>query len=225
MEKVILKAEKREIKGKQVGALRKAGKLPAVIYGRHQEPLAISLDAHSAGLTLGRLTSSSLVTIDLGGREFSTLVREKQRDFIKGNLTHVDFMAVDLTEKIRASIRIQLVGVSGAVKDFNGVLVRGLEELEVECLPTDLPERITVDISALQQIGDGIHVSDIAVAENLRVLTDLDEMVVVATAPKVEAVEVAAVPEAGAVAVPETVEPELSVERGKKEEEGAEKEK
>lgn len=224
MEKVVLKAEKREVTGKQVSALRRAGKLPGVIYGRHVEPIAIAMDAHSAGLTLAKLTSSSLVTIDLGGKEYLSLVREKQRNFIKGNLTHVDFLAVDLSEKIRASARIELVGVSGAVKDFNGVLVHGLEAIEIECLPADLPERITIDIAALQQIGNGIYVRDVALPANIRVLNDSDEMIVVATAPKVEAVEVAVTPEAAAVAA-EPVQPELSVERGKKEEEGEEKEK
>ncbi len=224
MEKVVLNAEKRDVTGKQVGVLRRSGKLPAVIYGRHVEPIAIVLDSHRAELTLAKLSSSSLVTIELGGKEYPAIVREKQRNYIKGVLTHVDFLAVDLTEKIRASARVHLFGVSPAVKDLNGVLVHGLELIEVECLPTDLPERIDVDISALQQIGDGIHVSDIVLPENIRILTDGDEMIVVATAPKVEEVVEAAVvaPVAGAEAA---AQPELSVERGKKEDEGEEKDK
>jgi large subunit ribosomal protein L25 len=221
MEKVVLKAESRDVTGKQVGALRRSGKLPAVIYGRHVDPIAIVLDAHSAGLTLAKLSSSSLVTIDLGGREYPALVREKQRNYIKGNLTHVDFLAVDLNEKIRASVRIHFVGVSGAVKDNNAVLVHGLQTIDVECLPTDLPQGIDVDIAAMKEIGDGIHVSDITLADNIRILTDGDEMIVVATAPKVEEVveAAAAVPVAGA----EAAQPELSVERGKKDEEEEEK--
>lgn len=223
MEKVVLKAVKRDLTGKQVSTLRRAGKLPAVIYGRHVEPIAISLDAHSTSLAMARLTSSSLVTIELDGREYPALVRERQRDFIKGNLTHVDFLAVDLTEKIRATVRLEFVGVSGAVKDFNGVLVKNLEKLEVECLPTDLPERIAVDISVLKQIGNGIRVRDMVVSENIRILNDEDEMIAVATTAKEEAVDepaaVAAVPGAEAAA------PEISVERGKKEEEAAEKDK
>jgi len=221
MEKVVLKAVKRDVTGKQVRALRREGKLPAVIYGRRVEPIAISLDAHSAGLALGKLTSSSLVTIDVEGTEYPALVREKQRNFIKGNLTHVDFLAVSLTEKIRARVRLEFTGVSAAVKDYNGVLVKGLDELEVECLPTDLPERIVVDISVLNQIGDAIHVSDLMVPENVRVLDDPDEMVAVATLAKAEVEAPAA--EAAEVVTP--TEPELSVERGKKEEEAAEEEK
>lgn len=220
MEKVVLKAEKRDVTGKQVRALRRKGKLPAVIYGRRVEPIAISLDAHSAGLALGKLTSSSLVTIDLEGKEYPALVREKQRDFIKGDLTHVDFLAVSLTEKIRASVRLEFSGVSAAVKDYNGVLVKGLDELEVECLPADLPQRVTVDISVLGQIGDAIHVSDLALPENVRVLDDPDEVVAVVTLAKAEVEAPAA--EAAEIVAP--AEPELAVERGKKEEEVPEEE-
>ena len=221
MDKVVLKATKREVTGKQVSALRRAGQLPAVIYGRHLEPIAISLDAHTASLEMAKLTSSSLVTIELDGKQYSTLVRERQRNFIKGNLTHVDFLAVNLDEKIRATVRVNFVGVSLAVKDFNAVLVRNLEKLEVECLPTDLPERITVDISALKQIGNGIRVRDVGLSDNIRVLNDEDEMVVVATAERKEEVE--EVVETAAVPAAEAASPEISVDRGKKDEEGAEK--
>ena len=220
MEKVVLKAERRDVVGKQVKALRRAGKLPAVVYGRHTEPIRISLDSHVASLTLGRLTSSSLVTIQLDGDEYPALVREKQRDYIKNRLLHVDFLTVSLTENIRATVSIHLFGVSAAVKDFNAVLVNNLESLEVECLPTDLPERIELDISVLAHPGDGIRVRDVSVSDKIRVLDDPDTMVVVATFAKVEE-EVAAVPGAEGV-TPVEGEPELAVERGKKEEEGEE---
>jgi large subunit ribosomal protein L25 len=219
MEKVVLKAIKRNVTGKQVKALRREGKLPAVLYGHRVQPMPILLDAHDAGLTLGKLSSSSLVTIEVDGKEYPTLVREKQRDYIKGFLTHVDFLAVSLTEKIRANVRIELTGVSPAVKDLNAVLVHGLDALEVEGLPTALPDRITVDISSLTQIGNGVYVRDLAIPDQIRVLDDPDQMVVVATQPKEEVIEEAPAPEA---VVEEVVEPELSVERGKKEEEGAE---
>lgn len=220
MNKVVLKAVRRDVTGKQVKAMRREGQLPAVIYGRHLEPIAISLEAHAAGLALGKLTSSSLVMIDLDGKEYPALVRERQRNYIKGNLTHVDFLAVDLTEKIRATVRLDFVGVSIAVKDYNGVLVKNIEKLEVECLPTDLPERISVDISALKAIGNGIRVRDLALSENIRILNDEDEMIAVATAAKEEAADPAA---AAAGAAAEAAAPGLSVERGKKDEEGAEK--
>ena len=158
MEKVVLNASKRDVIGKQVKALRRAGKLPAVIYGRHTEPVNINLDAHTASLALGKLTSSSLVTINVDGTEYPTLVREKQRDYIKNRLLHVDFLAVSLDEKIRTYVSVHFIGVSTAVKDYNAVLVKNLEQLEVECLPTDLPERIDVDISVMKRPGEGIRV-------------------------------------------------------------------
>lgn len=215
MEKVVLKATKRDVTGKQVKALRREGKLPAVIYGRHLEPIAISMDAHTTGLVMAKVTASSLVTLDVDGTEYPVLVRERQRNYIKGVLTHIDFLAVDLTEKIRTMVGINFMGVSSAVKDYNGVFVHNLERLEVECLPTDLPERITVDISVLMQIGDGIRVRDVAatIGDNVLILNDEDEMVAVVTASKDEAETPGAEGAEGAAA------PELSVERGKKEDE------
>jgi large subunit ribosomal protein L25 len=215
MEKQVLKATKRTVTGKQVRQLRRAGQLPGVIYGHNVEPVVISLDAHDATLALSKVSSSTLISIDVDGHEYPTLVREKQRDFIRNILTHVDFMAVSLKEKLRAEVSIELVGVSPAVKDFNAILVNGLTSLTVECLPTDLPEKFVVDISNLAVIGNGIHVSDVVVPENIKVLDDSDEMIVVATAPaKEEVVEVvaAAVPVEG-----EGAEPEV-IEKGKKEE-------
>jgi large subunit ribosomal protein L25 len=220
MDQVVLKAEKRDVVGKQVKALRRAGKLPAVIYGRHTDPINVSLDAHSASLVLGRLTSSSLVTINLDGKEYPALVREKQRDYIKNRLLHVDFLTVSLTETLRASVAVNLVGVSTAVKDYNAVLVTNLQSLEVECLPTDLPERIDIDIAVLARPGDGIRVRDVKVSDKVRLLDDPDTMVAVATFAKVEE-EGSAVPGAEGV-TPSATEPELAVERGKKEEEGEE---
>jgi large subunit ribosomal protein L25 len=169
---------------------------------------------------LGKLTSSSLVTIELDGHQYPTLVREKQRDYIKNRLLHVDFLAVSLTESLRASVAVNFVGFSAAVKDFNAVLVKNLESLDVECLPADLPERIDVDITALARPGDGLRVRDVKVSDKVRLLNDPDTMVVVATFAKVEE-EVAAVPGAEGV-TPVEGEPELAVERGKKEEEGEE---
>lgn len=220
MEKVVLKAEKRDIVGKQVKAMRRAGKLPAVIYGRHTEPIKISLDSHTASLVLGKLTSSSLVTLSLDGTEYPALVREKQRDYIKNRLLHVDFLAVSLNESIRATVSVNFIGVSIAVKDFNAVLVKNLESLEIECLPADLPARVDVDISSLTRPGEGIRVRDVKVSDKVQILNDPDTMVVVATFAKVEE-EAVAVPGAEGV-TPVEGEPELAVERGKKEEEGEE---
>jgi large subunit ribosomal protein L25 len=214
MEKVIFQTTKRTVTGKQVRALRRQGKLPAVLYGHNVEPIPLQMEAHEASMVLPHLTTSSLVTVMVDGKEYTALVREKQRDFINNRYLHVDFQAVSLTEKIRTKVGIELSGQSLAVKNYNAVIVTGVDELEVECFPQDLPERVVVDISVLESIGDSIYVRDIVLSDKVEVLTDPEEMVVVATAAESEEVgEEAAV----------QAEPELSVERGKKEKEEEEK--
>lgn len=214
MEEILLKAEKREIIGKQVKALRRAGKLPAVLYGPHITSQAIMLDFHEANRVLSGLTSSQLIVIDVEGEKHTTLVKEKQRHPVRGSIQHIDFRAVSMTEKLRANVMVELVGDAPAVKEFNGVIVTGLEELEVECLPKYLPERIIVDISVLSKIGDSIHVSDVQAPENVVILSNPSDMVVLVTAPAAEEV---------AEAVEEAVEEEPEViEKGKKEEAGEE---
>ena len=217
MEKVVLKANKRDVIGKQVKALRRAGKLPAVLYGRHVEkPISIVLDTRDATRTLAKVSSSSLVTLDVDGQEYPALVREKQRDFIKNRLLHIDFLVVSLTETLTAQVSVELTGMSLAVKDFNAILVTGLDEVEVECLPADLPERIVIDISTLNKVGDAIYVRDLVLSDKVKVLDEPDEMLVIATAAKVEEVV-----EVVAEAVTTEEGPEV-IEKGKKEEEAAE---
>ncbi len=209
MEKVVLTATKRDVLGKQVGALRRAGKLPAVLYGRHTESTPILLDAHEASLKLARLTSSSLVTISLDGKEYPTLVRDKQRHPLKNQLVHLDFQALSLTEKTHARVGIELRGTAPAVKAFDATIVHGVTDLEVSCLPQDLPERVVVDISGLAEPGDSIHIRDLKLPDQVEILSDPDEVVVSVTAARAEEAAPAAPEE-------EAAEPELV--KGKKEE-------
>ncbi len=215
MEEIVIVANRRDVIGKQVKALRRAGKLPAVIYGTGIEPTPIILDAREAGRILNPLASSTLINLELDGTRHLALVREKQRDFIRGSLKHIDFQVVSMREKIRVAVPIEVQGESPAVKDFNGILVVGMEELDVESLPQDLPGKIVVNISGLKSIGDGIYVRDIVPPENVEILEDRNEMVVLVTAPAAEE-EVEVVP-----AAPGAGEPEV-IEKGKKEEEGEE---
>jgi large subunit ribosomal protein L25 len=210
MKTVVLKAAHREVRGKQVKALRRQGLIPAVMYGHKFAPINISLNDHDTTLALTGISSSTIVTIELDGEEHAALVREKQKDYVKNHILHVDFLIVSLTETLRAEVRVEVHGLSPAVKDFNAVIVTNINSIEVEALPRDLPERIVVDVSALKAIGDSILVRDLVISDKVKVLTSADEVVVVATgsAPE-EVVE---------TAVSELAEPEL-IERGKKEEE------
>ncbi len=211
MERVSLHASNRKIIGKQVRALRRQGKLPAIVYGKGIQPFPIELIAREANQIIPSVSSSQLLDLDVDGQMHTVLVRDRQRDPVAGNLLHVDFYKVSMTEKLRASVVIEFVGEAPAVKEYDGILVPGLESIEVECYPESLMSKIEVDISGLREIGDAIYVKDLNVPSGIEVLDDPDEMVALVTAPTTEE-EVEAMPlEAGE-------EPEV-IERGKREEE------
>ena len=131
---------------------------------------------------------------------------------MRNRLLHVDFQVVSLTEKIRAAVNLEVTGTAPAVKEHNAVIMNNLTTVLVEALPNDLPGTIQVDISGLEEVGNSIHVRDLVVPANVEVLTDPDEIVVVATGAAVEEEPVVEVEEE------EMTEPEV-IERGKKDEE------
>jgi len=205
-EEVLINAEKRNVTGKQVKALRRQGLLPGVIYGRHIEAFPIQMDAHDAALILDKLTASSLITLDVDGEKFSVLMRDRQRDVIFGDLLHVDFLVVSLTEKLRATIELKLVGEAPVADNPEVVVTQVLNDIEIEAFPQDLPEVIEVDISTLETVDDEITVADLDLGENIAILTDPNETIVsVGYVAQEEVAEEA-----------EAVEPEV-VEKGKKE--------
>ena len=215
-EEVLINAEKRNVVGKQVKALRRQGILPGVIYGRHIEAFPIQMDAHDASLILDKLTASSLITIDVDGEKFNVLMRDRQRDVIFGDLLHVDFLVVSLTEKLRATIELKLVGEAPVADNPEVVVTQVLNDIEIEAFPQDLPEVIEVDISTLETVDDEITVADLDLGEDIAILTDPNETIV--SVGYVAQEEIAEEEEAEELAEPKVVE------RGKKEAAGEEAE-
>ena len=215
MDEFVLQADKREAIGKKVKGLRREGKLPAIIYGHGIDPIPISMDYRQTTRSLSSITSSSLVVVEVGGDKITTLIRDRQYDPVTGNLLHVDFLSISMTEKLRTDVGLDFVGDAPAVKNFGGVLVTGLEALEVECFPQDLPDKIDVDISVLEEIGDSLYVRDLTMPEGVELITSEDEMLILVTTPAVEPVEEEVEEE---VEFEEGEEPEL-VDRGRDEEE------
>jgi large subunit ribosomal protein L25 len=214
MEKVILEAEKREMVGKKVSRLRREGKVPAVVYGRDYEATPITLDRRNTTNTLAKVSSSTILTLVIDGKEQSTLIREIQKDFIRNEILHIDFLAVSSKEKLRTAVSIVLIGEAPVLEEFDALLVNGIENIEVECYPQDLPESIEIDLSVLKELGDAIYIKDIPAPANVEFLTDGEELVVIATAQKEEAVEEEEeIAEAAGEGEPEVIE------HGKKEEE------
>jgi large subunit ribosomal protein L25 len=222
MAKIVVKASRRELVGKKVKHLRGEGKLPAVIYGKHISPLPVTVDLRETTKLLRDVGRSSVLTIDVDGEEFNALVRDRQRDIFSGEYLHIDFLAISLTEKVRTQVGIALEGEASAIKDFGAILITGLERLEIECLPSDLPERITVDVSSIASIGDGIYVKDLIIPDGVEVLEDIEDMIVVATAPTMEEEE-EEIEEELLEEEEVEIEPEV-IEKGKKEEDESEEE-
>jgi large subunit ribosomal protein L25 len=198
-----------------VNQIKKQGLVPAVVYGGQDAPLPLALDAREIQNILSHATSEHLL-VDLeiadGGSTTNrlALIQEVQHDPIKRNVLHVDFHAVKADKKLHAEIPVVTVGEPFGVKNFGGILELALHALEVECLPKDLPEIISIDVSALN-VGDAIHVRDVQFAPGVSARADGDLTVVRVAAPKVEVEPAAATAAAG--------EPEVLKE--KKEEGGA----
>ncbi len=211
MEEIVFKATKRIVHGKQVKRLRREGILPAILYGHNITPMAINLNYREASQILPSVSTSHLVVVDVEGERHTSLVREKQRHPVLGSLIHIDFMAVSMTEKLHATVQIEFVGDAPAVKDYGGLVVMNIEQIDVYCLPKDLPEKIVVNLVTLSKFGDSIHVNELDVPPNVEVITPGEEIVVLISAPAGEEVEVVAEEVS-------STEPEI-VEKKKKEEE------
>jgi large subunit ribosomal protein L25 len=216
MEKIVLEATHRDVVGKKVKVLRREGKLPAVIFGHGIESTPIVLDLKETTKTLSTVGSSTLVTVKLDGKEHATLVRERQKDIIYRTLLHVDFQAISMTETVRAQVPIHISDVEApATKTYGAMINTGLELLEIECLPQDLPDRIDIDVSGLIEIGDQILVKDIQLPDGVLVLDDPETLIVVASPPIAEEEE----EEEEEEFLEEGLEPEVI---GREEEEGEE---
>ena len=218
MEYITIQANKRTKIGKKAKSLRREGKLPAIIYGPNITPLPITLEIKEASRILAGLTSSSLLKIDVDGEEYTSIVRDKQRDYLRGQFIHVDFQVVSMTEKIRAYVPIELTGISPAIQSYNGIVEQLYNEIEIECLPGELPESVVVDVSVLEEIGDQVYVKDLEFAGSIDVLTDLEETVVSITTATTQPLEEEEEEAEDELFEEEGLEEPEVIERGKKEE-------
>ena len=179
-EQAELTAEKRTLLGKKVKQLRRQGWVPGVVYGHSFDPLPVQFEEPSLRQVLSQVGGSQLVRIKVKGRKQPemALVRDVQRDSIRGALLHVDFYRVMMTERLTAEVPLAIVGESPVVERKEGVLLHGVYAVEVECLPGDLVDAIEVDLSDLIELDQVLHVRDLAIPAGLELLTDPDEVIV-----------------------------------------------
>jgi large subunit ribosomal protein L25 len=218
MKEIVLKVRAREKAGKEYAKkLRRNGFIPAVVYGQKTPSVPLEIENKSfSALLRGGLGENVLVTLymdDEKDGQRKVLIREIQRDPVKGDVLHVDFHEISLSKKLAIQVPIHLVGTPVGVKD-GGILQHVLRELEVECFPTAIPEKIDVNVENLK-IGDSIHVADINV-ENVEVISDPQSSIVTVVPPTVFK---------EAEAAPQVAEEEPEVITEKKEEEEEEEKK
>ena len=172
MDKHILKAQKRTVFGRKVKKLREEGLLPANIFGKKIKSQAVSVnlkDFLKVHLSAGK---AALVEIDLEAKKLPVLITNIANNPLTGLPLHADFHQVDLKEKVTANVPLEITGEAPAVKDKIGVLLKNIDEIEVEALPNDLPDKISVDISCLKAIDEAIKVSDLKVSPQVKITAD-----------------------------------------------------
>jgi len=198
-----LEASKREILGRRVKKLRREGILPANLYGKKVKSQALKLSLKDFQKVFEKVGETGLIDLKLGSKKTPVLIDNVQFDPVTGIPIHADFHQVSLTEKTTATIPIELVGESEAVEKNIGILIRPLSEVEVEALPTNLPESLTVDISNLKEIDDAVTVADLNVDEKkVKVLANKSEIVAKIEPPTKEEEAVPPSTEVGEEAVP-----------------------
>lgn len=213
MQKHTLSAEKRDLVGRKVKKIRLLGKIPATIYGKDVPSVSITIDKDQFKKIYAAAGGSGVVELSVDAENQSTgrhgrpvLIHHIQVHPVTDELLHVEFYQVNLKEKVHTKVPIELTGEASAVTDKKGVVIQQLNEIEVEALPTDLPEKIEVDVASLSEVGQEIRVKDLKKTDGVEVLTDPESMIVNVgelISKEAEAAAVAEETEAEAVATTE----------------------
>lgn len=171
---LLLEAQIRERTGSRVAAqVRKQGRIPAIVYGHKQEPVAISLDAHN--FVEGLRRGSRLMDVKIGGETQKMILKDLQYDYLGRDIIHVDLMRVDVTEAVRVTVRIELKGTAQGTHE-GGIVEEHTDHVEVTCLVTDMPEAIVVSVKELA-VGGVIHAGDIALPDGVTLVSSKEAIV------------------------------------------------
>jgi large subunit ribosomal protein L25 len=200
---------------------RLAGRVPGVLYGSGEASTCLELDRKDVDRALaGRGAGNTIVKLSVAGAEKMSVIREIQRDPLSRKIVHIDFQHISMTQRITVRVPVSFTGVPSGVKNMGGILEHLQREIEIRCLPGDIPERFTVDVSPLD-IGDSIHVRDLTLP-NVEILSDGSAVVATVVPPTV--IEEAKPAEGEAPQEPELIGKEKAAEEPA-EEKGKEKEK
>lgn len=195
MNKYTLKAQKRKVLGRKVKALRKVGLVPANVYGKKVKSEAVEIKLEDFLPVFEEAGETGIVELLLGKTKKPVLIQNLQKDPVTDELLHIDFRQVDLKEKIKAQVPVELVGEAPAEKSGLGTAVQQIDELEVEALPADLPEKFEVDIAKLAEVDQAVFVKDLKRSDKVEILADAEQIIVKIEPPQEEKETV--LPEAG----------------------------
>ena len=206
--------ETRQVLGKKVAQLRRQGFLPGNVFGNGLESVAVQAQAETVEKTLRTLGANEVIDLKIDGETASrpVVLQKVQRHPLNSSLLHLDFYQVSLRQRMRADVPLVVVGESEGVKTFNGVLLMAIESVSVEALPLDIPSRIEVDVTPLENLEDSLHVKDLPPIPDVVILTDPDTVVVKVSTPRVAVEDLAeeAAAEEAAEAAAEAAEGEES---------------
>jgi large subunit ribosomal protein L25 len=178
MKKHSLTATKRTVIGKQVKKIRRDGFIPATIYGKKIESVSVSVKTDEFKNIYQQTGETGLIELSVDKVIHPVLIHNVQTSPVNDSVLHIEFYHVDLKEKVKANVPVELVGESQVTKDKVGVLLQVLNDVEVEALPTDLPEKIEISIESLKQVNDDLKVSDLKVTPGVQILTDNTQIIV-----------------------------------------------
>lgn len=206
MEKAELEADLRKsgTKGGRT-SLRSSGSVPAVVYGKGIENMVVAVDQKKfEKMVTGKAGKNVIIALKISDegkhKTVPVLTHEIQRNPLNGQIIHIDFLRINMEEAIKTKVRIVLIGDPVGVKQHGGILVHGLREVEIKCLPAEIPGKLEVEVSEMK-IGDALHVSDLKVPKGIEIISDLKETVVHIAHPAKEE-EIAPAPTVSAAEVP-----------------------
>jgi len=212
MKQVVLEAELRDV-SKNLNVLKNSGRIPAVFYGKNEKPVTISVDSKKFMALIEKEGANVIIELQLKDGKKTAIVKELQRHVLTQAPNHIDFQSISLTDKIEVMVPIHTEGVADGVKNFGGTMEHVIREIKVRCLPTEIPAKINVDVSALG-IGQGITVANLPKLEGIEYVHDASSIVVNVLLQKVEEEKPADAAAAAAPAAPEVIS------KGKKDAEG-----
>ncbi len=190
---IAFSATKRSADKRDARQVRKQGLIPAVVYGQGMESLPVSVDYKLFNKIYNEAGENTIIELAVADKKYNVLVKDVQLEPVKDTFVHVDFYQINMKEKITVSIPLVFIGEVALVKSGEAIMIKAMDEVEVECLPGDMPHEITVDLSKLQKLEDSISIKDLQVSDKVEILAEPEESIVSLDVPREEEKIVAAV--------------------------------